>query len=328
MLFYGGYYLIRPSQKGRDILKNLNIPYPSVIAHRGASIEAPESTKAAFILAREQGVDYLEADIQRTKDGKTVIFHDRNLKRLSNVEDVFPNRENYIFENFTYQELLKLDFGSWFNERYPERAKAEYNGLDIITLEELLDIAEAGENNPGLFLEFKYPELYPGIERQTAEILNENGCLKNDSVKIDSDLSKAKKINDENLSESVNSSVDRTKIVFMSFNINSLDIIKNITAKTPAVLLINDNMIGRRSWSNWLDLANERVDGLAPKGFVAWPWHIAAAHDEGLFVVPYVINKAWQVKILSHFKADSFITDKPSLILDFLGRLNGLTPNG
>jgi len=43
-------------------------------------------------------------------------------------------------------------------------------------------------------------------------------------------------------------------------------------------------------------------------------------------VVPYVINEAWQVKILSHFKADAFITDKPSLILGFLGRLTELTP--
>ncbi|MGH8351424.1 MAG: glycerophosphodiester phosphodiesterase family protein, partial [Pseudomonas sp.] len=47
----------------------LGIPHPAVIAHRGASFDAPESTAAAYKAARDLGADYLEMDLQRSKDG-------------------------------------------------------------------------------------------------------------------------------------------------------------------------------------------------------------------------------------------------------------------
>ena len=52
-----------------------------IIAHRGASDEAPENTMAAFQLAWEQGADALEIDIRLTKDRKIVVFHDDSLWR-------------------------------------------------------------------------------------------------------------------------------------------------------------------------------------------------------------------------------------------------------
>ncbi|MFW5981197.1 MAG: glycerophosphodiester phosphodiesterase family protein [bacterium] len=275
-----------------------------MIAHRGASKEAPESTKAAYSLAVEQGADYLEADLQRTLDGEIVVFHNRCLKSLSNVEGVFPDRENYNLENFRYQELKKLDFGSWFNQKYPNKAKAEFENLKILSLRELLAIAEIANNSTGLFLEFKHPDFFPGIEKETIKILAEKGWLKKKN----------------GLYHPVNSSTSR--LVFISFNIHSLDKVKKMAPDCLCILLINDNMIGRRSWKKWLELANNRVNGLGPKGFVAWPWHIAAAHDKELFVAPYVINQIWQAKIMSHFKADAYITDKPGSILNFLGRID------
>ncbi|MFW6287726.1 MAG: glycerophosphodiester phosphodiesterase family protein [bacterium] len=322
---YVGYYLINPSQKGQKIINNLSIPYPSVIAHRGASVYAPESTRAAFSLARKQGADYMEADIQRSSDGRIIIFHDRDLKRLSNVESVFPEREDYTVGNFTYEELQKLDTGSWFNERYPSRAKPEYEGLGIITLSELLDIAENGENKPGLFLEFKNPHLYPGIEEQTIEILRKKGWLDNTDIR-DEISSSVKHTVSEELSDTVDVGKGPSRLVFISFDINSLDRVRKLVPEFPRILLINDNMVSRSSWSRWLNLARDRVDGLGPKGFVAWPWHITAAHDEGLFVAPFVINHAWQIKLLSHFRADAYITDNPIIILNFLGRLMELSP--
>ncbi|MFW6022052.1 MAG: glycerophosphodiester phosphodiesterase family protein [Halanaerobiaceae bacterium] len=324
IIFYGGYYLLRPSEKGREILQNLNIPYPSVIAHRGASVNAPESSRPAFVLARKEGADYLEADIQRTKDGKIVIFHDRNLKRLSNVEEVFPDRNDYTLGNFTYDELLQLDFGNWFNKRFPGRAKEKYIGLKILTLAELIDIIEEGDNTPGIYLEFKNPHLYPGIEEDTINILKEKGWLNKENTMKNISSSVEKSIND-NLPNTIRIGDGPSRIVFISFDLDTLDRIKNLAPEFPRLLLINDNMIGRRSWDRWLELAEDRVHGLGPKGFVAWPWHIADAHKKGLFVSPYVINKLWQVKILSHFRADAFITDNPNLILDFLGRLMELT---
>ena len=54
-----------------------------VIAHRGASADAPEHTFAAYDLALEQGADYLEQDLQLTSDGVLVVLHDGTLDRTA-----------------------------------------------------------------------------------------------------------------------------------------------------------------------------------------------------------------------------------------------------
>jgi glycerophosphoryl diester phosphodiesterase len=56
---------------------------PWIIAHRGASADAPENTLAAFRLAREQGADGIELDVQRCRSGEVVVFHDHDLQRLA-----------------------------------------------------------------------------------------------------------------------------------------------------------------------------------------------------------------------------------------------------
>ena len=63
---------------------------PVNIAHRGASAYAPEHTLAAYALAIEMGADYVEQDLQLTKDGVLVCLHDTTLNRTTNVEEVFP----------------------------------------------------------------------------------------------------------------------------------------------------------------------------------------------------------------------------------------------
>ena len=62
------------------------------IAHRGASGYAPEHTMAAYQLAIDQKVDFVEQDLAVTKDGVLICLHDDSLERTSNVEDVFPDR--------------------------------------------------------------------------------------------------------------------------------------------------------------------------------------------------------------------------------------------
>ena len=81
-----------------------------VYAHRGASAYAPENTKVAFEKAIELKVKGIELDLQKTKDGKIVIFHDDYIDKKSNGLGKI--------EEYTYQELLELDFGSWFDDKY------------------------------------------------------------------------------------------------------------------------------------------------------------------------------------------------------------------
>lgn len=58
-------------------------PRPLIIAHRGASAEAPENTLLAFALAVEQGADAIELDVHATCDGRAVVIHDARLERTT-----------------------------------------------------------------------------------------------------------------------------------------------------------------------------------------------------------------------------------------------------
>lgn len=87
-----------------------NVMKPLVIAHRGASADAPENTLAAFNLAWEQGADGIECDIWSTSDGYLVCSHDRNMSRTAGVEQDIPSSR--------LSEINALDVGSWKGDQW------------------------------------------------------------------------------------------------------------------------------------------------------------------------------------------------------------------
>ncbi|MBQ9645737.1 MAG: glycerophosphodiester phosphodiesterase [Prevotella sp.] len=132
------------------------VPLYAVVAHRGSTFWTPEETESAWRWAREMGADYLESDLQCTKDGVVLANHDENLKRTTNIENIFSEsvpttrvkfyqslgfsyddafaqyqRDIAAFRPFYtlsyyYAELLMLDAGSWFNESSQEQARASF----------------------------------------------------------------------------------------------------------------------------------------------------------------------------------------------------------
>ena len=142
---------------------NRNVPSYAVMAHRGSTYWAPEETESAWRWAREMGADYLESDLQCTKDGVILANHDDNLTRTTNIEEVFGNqvpssrREFYLSLGFSeadadaqlaldregfkpyyaasyyYAELLMLDAGAWFNAARPEQARPAYAGSQYVS---------------------------------------------------------------------------------------------------------------------------------------------------------------------------------------------------
>lgn len=126
-------------QKVRDY-----VPEHSVIAHRGSTFWVPEETEAAFRWGRNIGADYLEADLQITQDGVILALHDVDLRRTTNIENVYPERELLPASSFTYDELMKLDAGSWFNDARPEQARKGFAEQKqyISTLEDLIMFAQ------------------------------------------------------------------------------------------------------------------------------------------------------------------------------------------
>lgn len=83
---------------------------PLVIAHRGASAAAPESTRAAIQQAVAWKVRMIELDVQLTQDNRLVIFHDDRLERTTNGRGRLAA--------WRYPELARLDCGSWFSPTF------------------------------------------------------------------------------------------------------------------------------------------------------------------------------------------------------------------
>lgn len=120
-----------------DFLKNpILSSHTTITAHRGSSFEAPENTMAALRKAIEAKADFAEIDVQLTKDGRVIVFHDTNLRRVTGVTKAPVDT--------TYEEIRTLDAGSWFS--------AAFAGEKIPLVEEL--IQEAG-NQIRLNIELK-----------------------------------------------------------------------------------------------------------------------------------------------------------------------------
>ncbi len=140
-----------------------------VVAHRGASGWAPETTLAAYREALHLKADFLEADVQMSRDGEIIAIHDETVDRTTNGKG--PVRQ------MTLAELKRLDAGSWFNKMYPDRSRPDYAGQKIPTLQEIMDLAK--ESPAGLYLETKNPELYlPHLESTVINIIRRNGFEK------------------------------------------------------------------------------------------------------------------------------------------------------
>jgi glycerophosphoryl diester phosphodiesterase len=135
------------------------------VAHRGATGYAPENTIAGFDKAVDMKADYIEIDVQRSKDGELVIIHDTTVDRTTDGTGKVGE--------LTFKELRSLDAGSWKDE--------QFTGEKIPTFDEILD---RYRGKVGILIELKAPELYPGIEESVAKELKERNLDKPQNEKI------------------------------------------------------------------------------------------------------------------------------------------------
>jgi glycerophosphoryl diester phosphodiesterase len=164
---------------------------PLIIAHRGASMLAPENTDISAELASDLGVYGLETDVQVRLDGGLFLMHDDTLSRTTNVATVFPGRQAEPASDFTMAELNQLNAGTWFVEQDPFHAirnglvtpeqVAEYSQqtvpllndwLEIVRLNELAFIFDlkslpAGQPYAGSFFDLAFEQIHnAGIDHQ------------------------------------------------------------------------------------------------------------------------------------------------------------------
>jgi glycerophosphoryl diester phosphodiesterase len=127
---------------------------PRIVAHRGYSRAAPENTLAALRAAIASGADGAEIDVQLTRDGRVVLLHDRDFKRVSGD----PRR----VEDMTFDEVRALDVGRRFGP--------DFVGERVPTLEEAVDLTRGRLR---LNVELKHYGVDRGIGRTTARLLHE-----------------------------------------------------------------------------------------------------------------------------------------------------------
>jgi glycerophosphoryl diester phosphodiesterase len=270
------------------------------VAHRGASAYAPEHTRAAYELAIAQGADYVEQDLQITRDGVLVCLHDLTLERTTNVEEVFPDRfradgrrKTWPVSDFTLAEIRSLDAGSWFDPKFA--------GQRVLTWQDAIDLVRG---RAGLFPETKAPEVYGSrgfdMEALVLASLRANGI---DRPGAD----------------------PRTPVIIQSFSAESLQKMRNLGTTLPLVLLIDalDPERGRLLSDEGLRKARAFADGIGPaKGLLlADPTLATRARAAGLSITPFTFRSAGQPsgrtvrdemgQFLYDIGVDALFTDNP-----------------
>ena len=142
-----------------------------VIAHRGASWDAPEHTLAAYDRAVADGTDFLEADLWQARDGSLVCIHDPTVDRTSNGTGPVSD--------YTAEQLRELDVGTWFNTANPDRARDEYAGASVVLFEEMLRRYRDAQPPLRFHVETKHPyrssgeagEIDPSMEHELVGLL-------------------------------------------------------------------------------------------------------------------------------------------------------------
>ncbi|MCF4994411.1 glycerophosphodiester phosphodiesterase [Pseudomonas syringae] len=323
------------------------IPHPAVIAHRGASFDAPESTAASYKLARDLGADYLEMDLQRSKDGVLFALHDDTLLRTTDVASKFPERKDSPANEFTMAELKTLDAGSWFNAAYPERARPSYVGLKILTLTEIMDIAQANPlHKPGLYIETKEPKQFPGIERDLKEKLQDHGWLSPAGPKLaKSELAVGQ---------------GKGRVILQTFEKSSLELLQKEMPQVPKILLlwVGEGSIEPKSkvkfadsgekdkatfyakqepkskaeFQQWVEYAKAQgAIGTGPSAALTHggdqsysdlvqPWMNQFTHDQGLLVHVYTIDEPVDYQKVMDAGVDGIFTNRASELLKFFKR--------
>ncbi|HWQ32463.1 MAG TPA: glycerophosphodiester phosphodiesterase family protein [Blastocatellia bacterium] len=271
----------------------------TLIAHRGASGSAPEHTLEAYRLALAQGADFVEPDLQITRDGVLVCLHDLTLERTTDVEEVFPDRfkteggeKHWDVSDFTLDEIKRLDAGSWFDPKF--------RGARVPTFQEMIDLVRG---RAGLFPETKGPEVYGSrgfdMERLLLDLLRKNRLDKPGADK-------------------------KTPIVIQSFSAESLrKMAVELKTKLPLILLVEPQDGKRWMTAEGMKEARQFATGLGPnKALVDGnPEVVKLAHDLGLSVTLWTFRAKTPGRFrtvrdemnyfLNEIDVDAVFTDNP-----------------
>nr|WP_245835768.1 glycerophosphodiester phosphodiesterase [Virgibacillus ndiopensis] len=259
---------------------NLNPNRILNVAHRGASGYAPEHTIPSYDLGEKMKGDYIEVDLQMTKDGTLIAMHDEKVDRTT-------DGTGYV-KDMTLAEIKQLDAGSWFNEQYPEKAKPEYDGLKVPTLEEV--IQEFGRGSR-YYIETKSPEVYPGMEEELLRVLNK--------YKLIGPIAPS------------------SKVLIQSFSPESLLIVHSMNPNIPLVQLI--------SYSEPASITDKELNEIAEYAIGIGASHtkideayVQKVRQHDLLMHPYTVNTREDMEKVLDWGVTGMFTNYPDVLDEVL----------
>ena len=268
------------------------------VGHRGASGYAPEHTIPAYDLALEMGADYIEQDLQLTRDGVLVVLHDETLDRTARpTAESAPGDCTGLVREKTLAQIKTCDVGSWFNQTYPQYAKPEYVGLKIPTLEEVFQKYRKSTN---YYIETKSPESAPGMEEELLRLMDEYGLTE--------------------------PAAEKWQVLIQSFSPASLQKVHTLDPSLPLIQLFSGAETSQSIQAR-LDATATYAVGIGPsKGDVDKPL-FDAAHARCLDVHPYTVNESAEMRSLIAVGVDGMFTNFPDRLEAVLGKeaANGKT---
>ncbi|MGW0838528.1 glycerophosphodiester phosphodiesterase [Streptomyces prunicolor] len=274
-----------------------------VVAHRGASEEAPEHTLAAYKKAIEDGADALECDVRLTADGHLVCVHDRRVNRTSNGRGAVSALE--------LADLAALDFGSWKArdnrdswktrdeepdwERLPEDPDNPEDREDtsVLTLERLLELVADAGRRVELAIETKHPTRWAGQVEERLLVLLKRFGLDAPATAVDS------------------------PVRVMSFSARSLHRVRAASPTLPTVYLLQ--FLSPRLRDGRLP-AGVRIAGPSIRIVRNHPAYIERLKNAGHQVHVWTVNEPEDVDLCVDLGIDAIITNRPRAVLSQLGR--------
>ncbi len=258
-----------------------------VVAHRGASEDAPEHTLAAYMKAIEDGADALECDVRLTADGHLVCVHDRRVDRTSNGRGAVSALE--------LADLTALDFGTWKGRdesgESPDWRDPGYTS--VLTLERLLELVSDAGRRVELAIETKHPTRWAGqVEERLLHLLKRF-----------------------NLHAPAYS--EESPVRVMSFSARSLQRIAVAAPTLPTVSLAQ--FVSPRLRDGRLP-AGARIAGPSIRIVRHHPAVILRLQKAGHHVHVWTVDDPEDVELCERLGVEAIITNRPKQVLSQLGR--------
>lgn len=251
--------------------------------HRGSRGDFPENTLYAFKNAIENNIDFIELDLQITKDDEIIIYHDKN------INTKFCNGISKPIKSLLLKEIKEYDCGSKKNINFPNQQTIP--GEKIPTFIELINLIQT---------DYKYKKIMMNIEIKTEKSLdtdNEVYHFSNSLVKL---LHKYKITND---------------ITVQSFDVRALKYIKELDSTIKTAYLIEDELPNIDTLIN--TSKNLGVKIISPDYKLIDKKIVKKLQENGFEVLPWTINDTIAFKQNIEYGVDGIITDYPVQFMNY-----------